>query len=227
MSSQPADNPSPVVVDTQYRLGTAAEICSWGLRPHLVTGFLVQYLRQHFADRQNIEDPVLRGTPTQGSTYVWNPTAIDGLMIESITRWNPDLAQQRPGLVVKRNAWQTLQLGINDEKQGWINPDGSQQFEFFYRGSHTIFCLNRDAAETELLAAEVYRELRDFGPFIRSSLQLKKWNLSEVDTLYKMEDASGGGYAVPVTVAYAASDSVSIRQHAPRLKKISLKAMAP
>jgi hypothetical protein len=228
MSSLPTDNPPPVVTGTQYRLGTPAELCSWGLRPHLVTGFLVQYLRQHFADRQNIEDPALRGPAGNPRyDYIWQAGNLDGLAIESITRWVPDLAQKGSRLIVKRNAWQTLQMGINDEKQGWLNPDGSQQFEFFYRGSHTVFCISQDAAEAELLGAEVYRELRDFGPFIRASLQLKKWNLAEVDTLYKMEEASGGGYAVPVTVAYAASDGVSIRQHAPRLKKISLRDMAP
>lgn len=210
----------------EVRFGASHNYCSWGMRPHVMTGFLVQLLRQHFADRQSVEDPALRGTADDPrEDFLWKVEDPRGMMIEPITNWDPDLAQHTPGVVVRRNAWSNVPTGINSEHQGMYAADGYQRFSFFWQGSHTLFCRSAAPAEAERLAAEVYRELQDFGPQIREYLNLKKWGVSEVDRLYRVKAAGGDEYAVPVTVGYATEEQVIVRKHAPKLKRISLLTM--
>ena len=61
-------NPNDDHLEGEFPDGTAAEnrvekvssLCSYGMRPHVMTGFLRQLLIGHFSDPQNIEDPKVR-----------------------------------------------------------------------------------------------------------------------------------------------------------------------
>lgn len=222
-SSGAGADPAP-----ELRLGTPDRICSWGMRPHLMTAYLVLALRQHFADRLNLEDPTLRGShAAPREAFLWSIDNPAGIVIKSITEWDPDVANHRPALVVKRGTWAYSRLGINDEHQGTFPLDGSEHYSYMWLGSHTVFCLANEGAEAERLAAEVYRNLAGFAHAIRKDLKLHRFRVAQVDTLHKIEAASGGGYAVPITVAYAHEDQVVVRPHAPRLKTIALSALVP
>ncbi len=196
---------------------TPDNLCSLGQRPYLMTGGLVQAMRQHFAARDLIADPVLK-------ECVWTPEQDSGIVVESITRWLPDVSNRRPAIVVKRNDFSVLSLGINDELQGWYSADGNEYYTTFLRGSHTMFCLANEAGECERLGCEVYREFIQFGGVLRRYLQLLKFKVAECGQLSRLEEAAGG-YAVPVSVAYAFEESWIIQPNAPRLKRISLAAI--
>jgi hypothetical protein len=191
--------------------------CSLGLVPHLMTGFLVQVLRQHFADRDNIADPPLRHT-------LWEAQNPRGIVIESATRWDPQLAQKRPAVLVRRNSWSVAQIALNNEYQGWLQPDGSRHFEDLWRGSHTLFCLARESEEAERLGTEVALEVFRFGPILSEYLRLAKFVPMQLDQLHKIDDAVGG-WAVPVSFAYAATQTWTIRREAAVLNEISLKTL--
>lgn len=193
---------------------TADALCSLGPLAYVMTGVLVGMVRQHFASRDNIEDPVLRD-------LVWDASEGSAIVIESITRWKPSASGQRSAVVIKRGAVTVESLGIDDEFQGQFLPDGRQLYGTSLRGSHTLFCLATEAGAAERLSTEVYRDLIECGSALRRDLNLLKFKVAHVDELHKVEEAMGS-YAVPVTVAYAFEETWTLDAHAPRLKRITI-----
>jgi len=226
------DNPNPPEVLEQFpdnstpenRVPRVSSLCSYGMRPHIMTGFLRQLFIAHFADPQNIEEPKLRKQVTD--LLNWRPEngAPDygPIAIESITRWTPQTADKRPAVIIKRNTWKWQRLGIGDVSGGNY-ADGSVSYSGMWDGSHTIFCMAPNGVETELLTIELVKLLVRFSPWIREQLSLLRFTVAEVGGVGEVQEVIQG-YAVPVTVAYAAEESWSLQPHAPRLKRIVFKA---
>jgi hypothetical protein len=213
----PVPQPTPTVAD----LGLDA-IRSTGQRPYVLTGCLVGLLRQHFARPLALAEQALRGRDLGWAPDPADPTrtgAASGLVIESITRWDPALSGRRPAVVVRRDDFQYLSLGIDDRQMGWYAADGVDYFTGFFRGAHTLFCLDYEAGGAERLAAEVMGQLVELGPVFRVDLQLHRFKLAAVGALHRVEEAEGA-YAVPVTVAYAYEQTWRLAQDAPKLKVI-------
>ena len=145
-----------------------------------------------------------------------------GLLIESITRWTPNSADKRPAILIKRNGWKWLPLGIGDKAGGNIF-EGSTAYTGLWEGSHVIYCLALTGVETELLTMEVVKFLAHFAPWIREQMNFKRFMITEVGGIGEVQEAVQG-YGVPVTVAYVAEESWALQPAAPRLKRIVLKA---
>lgn len=208
----------------EKRLGTVSALCSYGMRPHVMTGFLRQLLMTHFSDPNNIEEPkIRRHVETLGT---WKPadqgTDSGGILIESITRWLPNTADKRPAILIKRNSWRWLRQGIGD-LTGKNDYTGESSYAGFWEGSHTLFCLAPSGVETEFLTTEVVKFLINFSPLIRDQMDLHKFIVSEVGGIGEVQEVVQG-YAVPVTVAYVAEEAWSLQPYAPRLKRIVFKA---
>jgi hypothetical protein len=90
-------------------------------------------------------------------------------------------------------------------------------------GSHTLFCLAQNGAETEFMATEVIKFLMQFSPLIREQMDLFRFYVAEVGGIGEIQEVVQG-YAVPVTVAYVAEEAWSLQPYAPRLKRIVFKA---
>lgn len=227
------DNPTnPPEVEAQFpgnsapekRLGTVSALCSYGMRPHVMTGLLRQLLITHFSDPNNIEEPrIRRHVETLGT---WKPADqgadTGGILIESITRWLPNTADKRPAILIKRNGWKWLRQGIGD-LSGQNDYTGESKYAGFWEGSHTLFCLCPSGVETEFLTTEVVKFLINFSPLIREQMDLHKFIVSEVGGIGEVQEVVQG-YAVPVTVAYVAEEAWSLQPYAPRLKRIVFKA---
>ena len=188
--------------------------CSFGLTPILMTGFLLQWLGDHFSRRQNVEHPELRD-------ILWRANTRNGILIASITDWDPKAVEKRPGIIIKRNAWTAERLAIDDRLTP--TPDGDEHYCTLMRGSHTIFCLAGEGGEVEILGAEVFRELLGFSSLIRRTLNLNRFGVSELGPVNELQEATEN-YAVPVTVAYASQLAWNIEQDAPKLKRFVLSA---
>lgn len=210
----------------ENRVDKVSALCSYGMRPHVMTGLLRQLLMGHFTDPQHIEEPRVRRqiemlNQWQPEPEVEQPTR-RGILIESITRWVPNSADKRPALLIKRNSWTWLKQTIGDRLES--NPyTGKNSYFGFWQGSHTIYCMSGTGAETEFLAAEVVKFLILFSPLIRSQLELHKFFVSEVGGVGEVQEVVQG-YAVPVTVTYVAEENWSIQPYVPRLKRIVFKA---
>lgn len=226
------DAPNPPEVEAQFPDGSAPEkriervssLCSYGMRPHVMTGLLRQLLLAHYSDPNNIEEPRIRRQLAE--IGMWKPSDnglnAGGILIESITRWQPATADKRPAILIKRNGWRWMRQGIGD-KLGTNVYEGSSTYAGMWEGSHTLFCLAPAGAETEFLATETVKFLHNFGPWIREQMGLHQFHISEVGGVGEVQEAIQG-YAVPVTVAYMAEEAWTLQPYAPRLKRIVFKA---
>jgi hypothetical protein len=208
----------------ENKVPKVSALCSYGMRPHVMTGFLRQLLIGHFSDPQNIEEPRIRRHVQEIGG--WQPTDAslnhNGIVIESITRWAPNTADKRPAVLIKRNGWKWSRQGIGDLSNRNLYT-GEASYSGFWEGSHTLFCLAQNGAETEFLATEVVKFLILFSPMVREQMDLHKFYVAEVGGVGEVQEVVQG-YAVPVTVAYVAEENWSIQPSVPRLKRIVFKA---
>lgn len=226
---------NPPEIEGQFPAGSAPEnrvpkvssLCSYGMRPHVMTGLLRQLLIGHFKDPENIEEPRLRRQLQELNEWKPSDAEIDEpnisrILIESITRWNPSKTDNRPAVLIKRNGWKWLRQGIGDTVGDNVYT-GSTTYAGFWEGSHTLYCMSQNGAETEFLATEVVKFLVGFAPLIREQMDLHKFFVSEVGGIGEIQEVIQG-YAVPVNVAYVAEEAWSLQPYAPRLKRIVFKA---
>lgn len=219
-------NPNPDDTEDLFPQGTAPEnkfptvssLCSFGMRPYVMTGFLRRLLIQHYADPETIAETTIR-TRFRG-TGAWTATENTGLYVESITRWRPELAESRPGLVIKRNAWKWERVTIGSQA-GAEYVEGQRWFHGFWHGSHTIFALADNPAEVELLANETVAMLLRYSPLIADEMELHRFIPVEIGVVQIEESTKN--YAVPMTFAYVAEENWILEVHAPRVKRIEFK----
>jgi hypothetical protein len=187
-------DPAPPASD-RLRPDLASSLCTHGFRPLFITGLLRDLLIRHFTAPAGVEAPSLRD-------LIWREGNDTGILIESIHRWRGDLVEKRPALIVKRNAYQNLRLGIADRVGA--DEHGNMVYCTVWVGSHTVFCLHRSGAGVEILATEVQRELTEFHPVMIQELGLMRWAVTEVGEIHEIEE-SAESFAVPVTVGWAAA----------------------
>jgi hypothetical protein len=191
------------------------EVCSTGSRLRLLTGFIALWMREHFSLATAIEDPALQAR-------VWKPTQDTGILIESISKWDPTTTGKRPAIIVKRNSQNILRQIIEDRLMPGMGPEATRgMYSSFRQGSHTVFCIGGESAETEILAEEVLRELMHFAVVLRHPLRLHKLLVTEVGELALLEEADEN-FVVPITIAYAFEDSWEITNNAPLVTRVDL-----
>jgi len=194
-----------------------SNFCSLGPRPQLMTGLFISLIRQHFASPDNIDSSIFRERLFSDAP---DPDGSGQLLIEDATVWTPLRAQKRPGIVVKRNAWQHEKHFTLDSASG-VDEFGNIQYTKLMRGSHTIFCIGREGGETEVLAAEVYRFFMHFGMIFRHYFGLLMFELLEIGAPAFVEEAPDC-YAVPITIGYGWSESWTVQENIATLKDVRL-----
>ncbi len=219
-------NEMPVDDAESPTAATTNNLCALGPRAYVITGALVMFLRQHFATRDSIADPALRDLVYKldnGDPDWVNPDPAS-IVIESSSRWKPEVAGSRPQIVVRRNQYDTKTVGINNELQGGFNRDGDQHHAAMVEGTHTVFCVATEADEAERLGYEVYTELLQFSSVIREWLDLHRFMVHTLGELVTLEEAPQS-YAAPITVGCGFFETWRVIMHAPKLKRISLDAV--
>lgn len=172
--------------------------CGYGDNPLTITEVLVTWLRSHFSDARRFDND----KPNEAIVnFVWKPGKDTGIIIESASRWVPTATEHRPALIVKRNAWKRLKLGIGDRRLGDGDTESLVPYETAWDGSHTIFCITNNGPDTELLAVEVFKELVEFSQIVRSLLNLRYLSVQEVGELSLLEEAREN-FVVPITISY-------------------------
>lgn len=200
-------DPRPHIIATNI-----SSLCSILNRPALMTGVLRDILIRHFQENL-IETHELR-------QLIWQNNANTSILIESIHKWTPQTTEHRPAVIIKRNAFTNQRASFEDRMLGGFE-DGTDQFVTFWAGSHTLFCLGSTGAQCELLATEVQHELTEFGPVIRRTLDLQRFQVVSIGAISKLEE-SAETFVVPVTVGCAFTENWIVKPHAPELTQISL-----
>jgi hypothetical protein len=123
-------------------------------------------------------------------------------------------------VILKRNAYENVRLGIADRHIG-LATDGRDQYTTFWTGSHTCFCIGETGAQAEVLAAEVQRVLGRFAPIFQECLALHRFRVLTVGEASQLEESTEN-FVVPITAGYSYEDSWQAGPDAPVLRKISL-----
>jgi len=206
---------SASTLPTQFVGLNPSALCSLLPRPLIISGILRDWLTRHFASADYIEEPDLR-------ELIWKPGEDTGILIETDTRWRPELTEFRPGVILKRNTYQNMRRGIGDRRQGPpADIYGQDKRVTFWTGSHTLFCVGGTGAQAELLGAEVQRELTQFALEIARDLRLIRFQVTQIGAPASLEEAQEN-FVVPVTVGYTYEERWAVRRQSPLLSGISL-----
>jgi hypothetical protein len=223
-SIDPMPERTPPRFDTRW----LSNLCHLGPRPLLTTGWLRLWLTHHFAAAS-----LLESQEASVQKDLWTPNInTTGIAIESVTKWEPKLTEKRPAIMIKRNTWRRLRVGIGDRMMFTWPIDGQDTWANFWQGSHTLFCMTpggiTDGAEAELLAAEVYRELNQVGVIVRRILNLAKFEVVEVGELMILDMGHAReNFVVPITVAYAYQEAWRTLQETQKMRFINWALMQP
>jgi len=182
----------------------------------MLTGVIRQILAQHFADPNQITNDHLRAFLERHG--VWSPGLDSGIYIESLDRWRPELTEARPAIVIKEGDWTWRRVGIGDFA-GVDVRSGQEFYSGLWNGTHTIFAIGNEGAETKILSVEVAKLLTYYGPTITDQMSLDRWMVVKLGALNSLKESTEN-YIVPIDVAYVAAESWSLQVDAPRLKRI-------
>lgn len=220
-----ADNAPPAATEAQDDIRQlddncppASSLCHTKFRPLLLTGMLVQLLRNHYADPVNIEDPLFK---TGDFAPIWRDGNSSGILIESVYRWSPGTAGKRPAVLLKRNKYTNLRFAISDRSQ--VDGVGDQHYVTAWVGSHTAFVLSPTGGALETLATETQRCLTQFSDVVREATGLMRLQVVDVGEIAIVEE-SQQHYAVPITIAWAYQETWKVSQEALRLMGASIRS---
>ncbi len=205
--------------DPSPAFDTGNNLCALGMMPHVVTGFLRDWLTNRFSDPNNIEAEPLRG-------LLWKATQPTGILIESITRWKPEATEKRPAIIIKRGNWTSSRLVLNDSVGTDDTYLGSQRYGRLMAGSHTLFCISNSGAQSEIIAGEVFKDLNTYGLVIANILNLVKFEAVELGELFQLEEAKEN-YAAPIVIQYTGQEVWTVAQQGPILKRVTLSSYLP
>lgn len=204
----------------QLRPGLLSQLgCSYGWRPILITGLIRDLLIQHFAEPGLAQDTIFRLAAEQGRPNTWREGTDTGILIESIHRWRGELVGLRPAVIIKRNSYSGLRLGLGDRVR--VDGRGFQTFSKLWVGSHTVFCLHGSGAGVELLSCEVKDHLDQNSQVITEYLGLLRWQVTEVGPISEIEE-SKETFVVPVTVGWAFQSNWTLELESPKLRRVTL-----
>lgn len=182
-----------------------------------MTGFIKQFLAQHFCDTDNILNAAIRDDMiARGGYSASNPNS---LLIEALERWlQGQSSESRPALLIKSHQWDFTRVGIGDSAGGDVWT-GAEHFQATWHGSHTVFAFAANGREAQDLATEIALVFLFYSRVIERELGLTRFvpvSIGEISAVKESKE----NYAVPVTVAYVVTTAWELVPDAPRLKRI-------
>ena len=217
---------SPTLVD----FDEWSSLCSTGHTPNIVTGALLRFLQEHFSDPNKIENKTLRDNIFKDQLPDTTEGLVDkGILIDPIYKWNPQDFTSRPAIYIKRNGMRVERYGINDgltvglgkDREGNVKTYEGEYHVVGVLGSHTVFCIGRSGAETEVVGSEVFREIQHFVPVLRRDLKLKKLAVTEMTEIQQLEEYDQH-FVVAIIAAWAYFEKWRLVPEAPWLKGFTI-----
>jgi hypothetical protein len=189
-----------------------SSVCDAIGKAQVMNGLFRSLMTDHFSVATWLEEPILR-------KLVWREGTDTEILIENHFSWRPELANARPAIIIRRNAWASTPQGIGgDLRQGQpVDTEGNYHYLVRWVGSHTLFCIAPTGAMAELLGTEVKRELGGFGPLIRETMSLLRFRVTQYGEVSRLEEAQEN-LVVPVTVGYSFEEKTILAAQAPRAK---------
>lgn len=226
LSPIPPSTGATTVVDDDV----ASSLCSSQQPPHIMTGVFTRLMREHFARAENLLYNQTSEKSPQLEQYIWTEDAkTTKIQIQPVWDYNVQDIQRRPALYIKRNAWQTQRMAINDGMtvNAQAGPDGKvlrvrgEYHSRFVMGSHTVFCVAASAGAVELLGTEIFDFLVSFAPLLRKDLEMHRFEVQEVGAISVLQESTDH-FVLPVVTAYAFAHTWRLEAVAPWLKSMAI-----
>src|SRR5947209_6309052 len=173
------------------------DACALGPVPIAMDKVLRRFYTNLFSDPANLEN---KSPAVQ--KMVWRPDATTGIAIEPAYAWVPELTEKRPGVIIRRGGWKRVKVGIDDRMVPKAS-DGKRYHGNLWQGSHTLFCVAGAGPEADMLLAEAYRAINQFGPVLREKLGLMQLQVMEAGEQVILEGEARENFAAPINLAYA------------------------
>lgn len=205
-------------------------IGSTGVDPVLITAILIRTLRHCYSDRSRIANPALRDN-------VWTKDPDSRITIEHVWRWTPNIAGNRPALLIRRDEYRTIRLGIGDRYQFGPAPETrgvpadrieALNVESYGKadvGSHTVLCVDTDGGSAEYLAQETRAMLLAISPILVQDFGLYRFEVAGLGPAQQIAE-SRDHLAVPIVCTIALHLRYSVMLQAHTLKSVLLESNA-
>ena len=189
-----------------------------GLPPYIVSGALQRIIEAHFSMPERIFLKKSLGT------LIWKPTteqsADTAIAIQQATDFDPNQANQRPAILVKRMQFDAQPLGMDATGRATqILADKSyagEVYDTLWVGTHEVRCLSKTDGMSELLAQEVYQMLLKYGPVYCSEFKFSKFWPSKMGATVKVKEY-GEHFCCPIQIDWAAAMRWQVRAVGPVL----------
>ncbi len=194
-----------------------SSLCATGLVPQQLTGIIMKLVTRKFSDANTIQHPLLK-------KYIWRPDVTQSqLFVAPNYRWDPQVAQQRPAVIIQRNSLQPVSIALGDSGTPTSAADpeyipGARQMACSMQGSHTVFCMAPAPAQAEILSTELYVSLLHYNQMIRSELNMNRFRVMEIGNISRIEE-SDDHFAVPISVVYSWIESWQVVEESPALRR--------
>ena len=175
-----------------------------------ITGIVIQLLKSWFS--------------VNGDQFLYDEDLHSSkLVIDMSYRRDFENIQNRPGIYVKRGAFQPggfTKAGIDDVfSHGHM--DGSVKYAKFSTCRINLFLLSKNAGEVEKLARKVYDLLVHMSPVIRRDYDFKKFDVVSIGE-HQQHKESADFYQVPIVIDTMFVDIWRLKLEAPVLKNIMI-----
>jgi hypothetical protein len=192
-------------------------------------------LRDHFSSVENLEFNSYNvwGEEYQLENYIYvgdgqggTDRERTGILIDPVWLFNAEDMQRRPGLIIKRGAFQTRKTGgigdgttsapVTDGNGRVVRVPGRYQTRAIL-GSHVVFAIAGAGAEAELLGSEVFNFFSQFAQVIRQTFKMAIFTPSQVGEVSVVEEYDHN-FVVPIVLSYAVHSAWRIDVKAPWFK---------
>lgn len=168
-----------------------SSLCLIRPSPSIVTGILLQLIRAHFSDPDNIEDPDLK-------VYVWKDDDTEGHTIESKVQIEPtykfkvETLQQRPSILVCRETLKNTEFAINNGPGPSVSPisgnyEGDKKYTLLH-GRHSIEVCSNRPMEADRLSEEVFFRMLEYKQVIKNDLNFSEFDVTLLKELQKVDE---------------------------------------
>lgn len=191
--------------------------------PHIVTGLLLNLVRAHFSDPNNIVDPKMRGyTWVDDGEELENPDIQALIQIEPSYMFNPSTLQQRPSILIERGNFGSQEFLINNGPQ--MSPDRNGNLKGVTKtvklgGQHKIQACAENGMIADRLAEEVYFRMLEYKTVIKQDLNFSDFEVTVLNSLEKVPE-NQEHWKATVIIVWSFLYSWNVQAVAPVLKKV-------
>lgn len=202
------------------------------MEPQLITAWLVRFFQWKFSQKDRILSQAIRN-----DSYLWYPDNMEiqeqrkGIFIGTSNHWSATDANQMPGIIIKRNTYQTGQRqsigdryhvsrnligdGHNPNEQATM---GQRQTLVPISGTHTVYPVAETGGSAEILGIEVFGALLDWMLVARQDLGLMEYRPQGLQPVGKLREGGQSAYTAPVVINCTYQRTTVVNQESPLLK---------